>query len=244
MSRAQGKNSLAVGLTGNFCATDQTAWKTYLSERLKLRGYVINSRHSKYGETRVNSGVDDFHQKVIGILSERYDAKLMDNSYRGDYVEAMISEILGGDWELTWRMPKHSSWSAWDLENRVTGKKIEIKQAASWQLWVTNKPSVPRFDIKEREEVYLGDSGGEVGQYEKFNDARRVVDLYIFAWHGLTSRDKANHCDPSQWEFYVVPVEKLPKGQKTIGLQSLKQIVAAVDYKNLTATVEKILSES
>lgn len=168
----------------------------------------------------------------------------MDNKYRGDYVEAMIAEILGGDWELTWKMLKHSSWSAWDLENRATGKKIEIKQAASWQSWVTNKPSVPQFDIKEREGVYLGDSGGEVGQYEEFDGPKRVVNLYIFAWHGVSSRDKANHCDPSQWEFYVVPVEKLPKGQKTIGLRPLKQIVDAVDYKNLTATVEKILLES
>ena len=85
-------------------------------------------------------------------------------------------------------MPMHNSWSAWDLENKVTGEKIEVKQSASWQAWKTEKHSVPRFGIEERNGIYLGDSGGEVGDYEQFDNPKRVVDLYIFAWHGASSR--------------------------------------------------------
>ena len=45
---------------------------------------------------------NDFHQKIVRILSERYDRRLINNKERGDYVETMVSELLGEDWELTW----------------------------------------------------------------------------------------------------------------------------------------------
>ena len=187
---------------------------------------------------------NDFHQKIVRILSERYDRRLINNKERGDYVETMVSELLGEDWELTWKMPMHNSWSAWDLENKVTGEKIEVKQSASWQAWKTEKHSVPRFGIEERNGIYLGDSGGEVGDYEQFDNPKRVVDLYIFAWHGASSRKDANHGDRTQWEFYVVPTEKLPKSQKSIGLTSIKSLASPVNFNMLAKEVQSVLSES
>ena len=187
---------------------------------------------------------NDFHQKIVGILSERYNRRLINNKERGDYVEAMVSELLGEDWELTWKMPKHNTWSAWDLENKYTEKKIEVKQSASWQAWKTQKPSVPQFGIKERGDIYLGDSGGEVGVYELFDNPKRVVDLYIFAWHGASSRKDADHRDRTQWEFYVVPSEKLPKAQKYIGLSSIKKLSNSVNFNMLAQTVRDMLAES
>lgn len=38
-----------------------------------------------------------FPQKIVDILSERYDGRLINNKERGDYVEVMISELLGED---------------------------------------------------------------------------------------------------------------------------------------------------
>ena len=187
---------------------------------------------------------NDLHQKIVGILSQRYDRRLINNKERGDYVETMVSELLGEDWELTWKMPKHNSWSVWDIENKKTGRKIEVKQSASWQAWETQKPSVPRFGIRERYGIYLGDSGGEVGDYEQFDNPERVVDLYIFAWHGASSRKDADHRDCTQWEFYVVPTERLPKGQKTIGLQRLRSLTSSIDYKELAAVTRSSLSKS
>ena len=186
----------------------------------------------------------DFHQKIVGILSERYDRRLINNKERGEYVETMVSELLGEDWELTWKMPKHNSWSAWDIENKVTKQKIEVKQSASWQAWETQKPSVPRFGIEERGDIYLGDSGGKVGDYERFETPKRVVDLYIFAWHGASSRKDADHRDRTQWEFYVVPSGKLPKAQKSIGLSSIRDIANPVKFNMLAQTVRDMLAES
>ena len=187
---------------------------------------------------------NDFHQKIVGILSERYDRRLINNKERGEYVETMVSELLGEDWELTWKMPKHNSWSVWDIENKVTKQKIEVKQSASWQAWETQKPSVPRFGIQEHGEIYLGDSGGEVGKYERFDNPKRVVDLYIFAWHGASSRKDADHRDRTQWEFYVVQSGKLPKAQKTIGLSSIRDIANPVKFNMLAQTVRDMLAES
>ena len=189
----------------------------------------------------MTSSDNDFHQKIVGILSERYNRRLINNKERGEYVETMVSELLGEDWELTWQMPKHNSWSAWDIENKVTKQKIEVKQSASWQAWKTQKPSVPRFGIEERSDIYLGDSGGEVGNYERFDNPKRVADLYIFAWHGESSSKDADHRDRTQWEFYVVPTENLPKGQKSIGLQRLKSLTSSIDYKELAAVTRNSL---
>lgn len=187
---------------------------------------------------------NDFHQEIVRILSERYDRRLINNTERGDYVETMISELLGEDWELTWKMPKHNSWSVWDIENKVTGKKIEVKQSASWQAWETQKPSVPQFGIQERDHIYRGDSGGEVGEIELFDNPKRVVDLYIFAWHAASSRKDADHRDRTQWEFYVVPTDKLPEAQKYIGLSSIKKLSNPVKFNMLAQTVRDMLAES
>ena len=153
----------------------------------------------------------------------------------------MISEILGEDWELIWRIPDHNTWSAWDLENQYTGKKIEVKQAASRQSWYTQKPSVPQFRIRERDHIYSGDSGGEVGEIIEFDEPIRVVDLYVFAWRSVTSRSDADHRDCSQWEFYVVPSEDSPKGQQFIGLTSLRETATPVDSNMSGQTVRDAL---
>ena len=104
---------------------------------------------------------NEIHQSVVRVLSERYAPPLIDNSDRGKYVEAMVAEILGAEWELTSKMSGHSAWSMWDIEHRTTGKKIEVKQSAACQTWLPSdkgsaKKSIatnPRFDIKEVESI-------------------------------------------------------------------------------------------
>ncbi len=195
----------------------------------------------------MNDKSNEMHQNVVKLLSDRYAGPLIDNSERGKYIEAMVAEILNSDWELTWRMAGHSAWSMWDIENRITGKKIEVKQSAACQTWpqgnkglLSNNAS-PRFDIKEVSGYWGGDSGGE-SVWINLPKSQRLADLYVFAWHRISDRAKANHCDPAQWEFYVVQVEKLPKGQKTIGLNPLRELAVYADFKNLNSIVERALS--
>ena len=87
---------------------------------------VPTKKSKQFVMSKIKNSHYEFHQKIVQTLSERYDKKLIDNRVRGDYVEVMISELLGEDWGLTWKMPKHNSWSAWDLENKNTGKNIEV----------------------------------------------------------------------------------------------------------------------
>ncbi len=185
----------------------------------------------------------DLHQQVIKTLSERYVGPLIDNSERGKYMETVVAELLDSDWVLTWQLPEHSTWSNWDIQNQTTGTKIEVKQSAACQTWRSNDTSRPRFDIKE---VcgYWGADNGEGEEWINLSTPRRLADLYIFAWHPVANRDRANHIDFAQWEFYVVEAGKLPKGQKTIGLQPLKEIADCVDYRTLNSAVEKALSAS
>ncbi len=51
----------------------------------------------------MNKSCNDFHHRAVETLSERYEGPLIDNKERGVYVEAMIAEILGLDWEPTWK---------------------------------------------------------------------------------------------------------------------------------------------
>ena len=184
----------------------------------------------------------ELHREVVQVLSERYDVPLMNNKDRGEYVEALIAHTLGSEWELTWRMPGYSTWSEWDIENTTTCKKIEVKQSASWQLWETAVPTIPRFDIREHTGIWSDENTGLL-EWVEFDKSKRLADLFIFAWHCTDSRSDADHREITQWQFYVVPAWKLPIGQKTIGLQPIKQFTDPVDYKLLATRVTEVLTK-
>jgi hypothetical protein len=63
----------------------------------------------------------------------------------------------------------------------------------------------------------------------------RLADVYIFAWHA--GDDQRN---VSQWQFYVVNADQLPRGQKSIGLRNIQKIVKAVQYRELSDQVAKM----
>ena len=46
------------------------------------------------------------HEDILNMLKRRYDGPIMNNVYRGDYVECMIESVLGPDWRLTWAYQK------------------------------------------------------------------------------------------------------------------------------------------
>ena len=70
------------------------------------------------------------HEQVVQSLNERfYSQPLIDNVYRGDYVETLILFALGEGWEAV------GGWGSWDLEKGVDGVRVEVKQAAALQTW-------------------------------------------------------------------------------------------------------------
>ena len=69
----------------------------------------------------------------------------------------------------------------------------------------------------------------------------RVADLYIFGWHPEAREEFADHRDPEQWVFIVVPTSRLPVGQKTIGLAPLRDLGESVRSDSLASAVGKMV---
>ena len=166
----------------------------------------------------MNKNEVEIHQKVVKILSERYSEPVIGNTNRGIYVETMIGEILDSDWELTWQLPGRSNWSSWDIENKVTGKKIEIKQSTACQMWnPETKENIDRyssFGIKESTGYYGPDNGELDKDWVEFESPKRIADLNIFAWQGVSCEANPDQRDPAQWEFHVVRSECLTTRSK------------------------------
>lgn len=181
-------------------------------------------------------GINKFQTHIFErIIGEVFNQPLKENRYRSDYVERLIVEILGDEFELT-----SSDWAAWDITHN-SGLKIEVKQSAARQSWsgdgtIPDKPNVGRFDIAERS--YVWDKKGWRDQLG------RVAGLYIFAWHPIYDPDIADHRDPRQWTFYVLPSQALPAGQKSIGLRPLQQLAEPVTYAELQAAANEAAKQN
>lgn len=150
--------------------------------------------------------------------------RLITNSYRGLVAEAMVASVLSPNW--TWCS---ADYAGWDFE-RSDGVRLEVKQSAARQTWKRSdgKPSICSFDIRTRKGRYEG--------AEWFNDPGRNADLYVFAHHFVVD-EGADHCDPQQWRFYVIPTTDLPSS-KTIGLSNLTKLASALQFSKLAAIIE------
>ena len=173
--------------------------------------------------------------EAFALLRERYERPIMSNVDRAGFVECMVTTLLGPEWGLMWSLG--DDWAPWDIEHPLSKAKIEIKQSAARQPWhptnvSTSRP--PRFDIKPRRRYSLTDRRWT-------GKPARAADLYIFCWHPDPRRQFADHRDPRKWEFIMVPTERLPPGQKTIGLRRVRELGESVRSDSLALAVEKIL---
>ena len=172
--------------------------------------------------------------KAFGLLRLRYERRIMSNVDRAGFVECMVTTLLGTEWGLMWNLG--DDWAPWDIEHPL-GAKIEIKQSAPRQPWhPTNVSTVgaPRFDIRPRRQF-------SPSERRWTGKPERAADLYIFCWHPEAREQFADHSDPGQWKFIVVPTERLPTRQKTIGLPRVRELGESVRSDSLALVVEKML---
>ena len=117
------------------------------------------------------------HDQVVQSLNKRfYSQPLIDNVYRGDYVETLILFALGDGWEGV------GGWGSWDLEKGVDGVRVEVKQSAALQTWWKQtgiKKSSPSFSITPK-----------TGYYTDSTDAAKWVDLPGVRFDYLTANRK------------------------------------------------------
>lgn len=173
--------------------------------------------------------------EAFALLRLRHKRPIMSNVDRTGFVECLVRMLLGTEWELMWILG--DDWAPWDIEHSLSGARIEIKQSAARQSWHPQNVSIgraPRFDIAPRRR-YSPTKRRWTGK------PARVADVYIFCWHPEARRQVADHRDPGQWEFIVVPTERLPAGQKTIGLQRVCELGESVRADHLASVVETLL---
>ena len=161
------------------------------------------------------------HQRLI---SELLGKPLVGNAFRDTLLEAIVAEALAPKWR--WYA---GGWASFDFEGPA-GIGLEVKQSAARQNWhgPDAKPCPARIDIRERtgyweDEVRCVDAPG------------RRAAIYLFAHHPVAD-GTADHRDPMQWDFYLVPTSKLP-AQKSIGLAAVRALSERVSFDDLLASV-------
>lgn len=163
---------------------------------------------------------------ITKVCDAAFGKPLVTNVLRAQLVEAMIALVLEPVW--TWCAVNYAPC---DFE-RADGLRLEVKQSAARQSWSTDKPSKAIFDVAAR--TGRNEAHGWVEEYG------RAAHLYVFAHHP-TFDDTADHRDPAQWLFYVVPTTALPD-VKQIALGTIKTMAEAVPIFMLAETIAAVAS--
>jgi hypothetical protein len=147
--------------------------------------------------------------EVVALASDAlFGRPLVTNVYRSVIAETLIASALR-DWR----------WCSGDFEAfdfiHPSGRKLEVKQSALRQSWSSTAEPKPSWDIKPRVAEWTAERG-----YQRI-DPRRNADIYVFCLHHVAT-DEADHRDPTQWEFYVVPTTELPVTQRLSRSAALK----------------------
>ena len=160
-------------------------------------------------------------REVLASLFERlYGGPVIRNDLRGELVEEIVGMALVPDWSLC-----GSDWGACDLRDHNSGLRIQVKQSAALQSWLSGKSGYgpPRYSIAAKTGFFEG--------ADWIADHGRNAEIFIFAWHDVTG-DECDHAEPEQWRFYVVAEADLP-AQKSFGLRQITRLAVAVDFSGL-----------
>lgn len=169
-------------------------------------------------------------QIFSSLIRDLFDLPIMGNLHRPHYVERMVAIGLGEGFKLV-----SADWAGWDIEGQ-DGLRIEVKQSAARQTWtdrpsLAGKPTKGSFDIAPRK-GYFSEGGAEW-----VPKSGRHANIYILGWHPIVDNTKADHRDPAQWMFFVVPAKQLPPNQKTISRTVVEKRWSAVRFEQLRDTI-------
>jgi hypothetical protein len=155
-----------------------------------------------------------------------FGAPLLRNSIRGEWVEEMVAVALEPEWALC-----AGDWGACDLAQLDGPLRIQVKQSAARQSWHgdASPPPRPIFSIAHK-----------AGRHEPTGwiaERSRNAELFIFAWHPVTG-ETADHRDPGQWTFFVVPEHDLP-AHKSLSMARLQRLAEPVAHQDLRRTIDE-----
>jgi hypothetical protein len=167
---------------------------------------------------------------IAAASAEAFGKPLVNNVLRSIISEAIVDAALDDSWK--WRS---ADWAGFDFIH-ADGTRLEVKQSAALQSWyrLGSKPSKGSFDIARRTGIW---ESGTVW----IPTPGRNAELYVFAWHPETNPEVADHRDPDQWQFFVVPEPALSRTARTISLSAVRRLADPVDAKELNEAVGKYL---
>ncbi|QQR39021.1 hypothetical protein [Devosia rhizoryzae] len=163
---------------------------------------------------------------IASAAAAIFGRPLVTNVYRSVIVEAMIAGALT-DW--TWCS---ADYAEHDFIN-ADGVRLEVKQSALKQTWVTKGGPRPSWDIAPRKQVWRDDAWVDA--------PGRNADVYVLALHSVVD-ESADHREPSQWSFFVIPAYRLPT-TKRIALAAAGRLANAVPLSELSMAVANAFSE-
>ena len=160
---------------------------------------------------------------VARASAAAFGKPLVTNVLRGLLVEAIVASAVEADW--VWCAADYSSW---DFE-RADGLRLEVKQSSYRQTWAppaSGKVS-PGFDIRTRTGRWEGSKW--------IAEPGRAAHLYVFAYHDVRD-ETADHRDPAQWTFFVVPTLQLPLTGR-IALGAVRKLAKPINISELFRNV-------
>lgn len=162
--------------------------------------------------------------QIARAVADRFiNPRIILNTFRAGHAEEIVRTGLRDEFNLM------SGWEAYDLVRKSDNLRLEVKQAAALQTWAATangKRFAPTFDIAPR----TGEFGPDSVWIES-PEVRRFADIYVFCVHDRTD-GTCDQCDPTQWQFYVLPTNALPS-QSSISLGTLQKLAQPVTWEEL-----------
>ena len=137
-----------------------------------------------------------------------YGGRILNNSHRGDVVEAMVSAALDPAWKFV-----GLGWHPWDLQRGRGADRVrmQIKQVAALQLWGPTKKPTLTFGWKSNPPSYFKRDNPD----EAIEDEGWFCEVFVFGLHLETDVDSADQVNVDQWQFLVIPAADLETGQNS-----------------------------
>lgn len=163
---------------------------------------------------------------VARVSDAAFGRPLVTNVLRGHVAEAIVALALEPEWHWC-----AADYAAWDFQ-RHDGMRLEVKQSARLQTWAANPATKiqPAFDVRERTGRYEGATW--------VDDPGRSAHIYLFCYHDRSDA-AADHRDPEQWHFFVVPTRQLPP-VKRIAIGSVRRLANAHPFAGIKAEVSLV----
>lgn len=160
------------------------------------------------------------------LVRRLFEQPIIHNQLLKEFVKELVLHSL---WNYQWKLVDGAAQN-WDLEH-LNGCCLKVVCSSACQLRPTGfvGAQYPVFCIGQRPEAG--------------SDARQKADLYLFAWHPVPQLRQADHRDPQQWQFFLIPERLLPEKKKTLGLRPVQKTAAhygaeGIPYSALGETIE------